>query len=69
MLLSPKKSKFLKSFASKKINYKKNTYNPNLNFGHLCLIANQPTRLTNFQLEAIRVFLRRYLKKSSQMFF
>jgi len=66
MLLSPKKSKFLKSFSNKQIGLAKNA---RLNFGQISLVASQSTRLTNFQYESLRLFLRRYLKKTSQIFF
>jgi len=68
MLLSPKKSNYLKSFAGKHLKHKKNRKSY-LNLGQICLVANEPIQLTNFQFESMRLFLRRYLKKSSQMFF
>ena len=40
-----------------------------INFANLCIVAEQSGTLTNFQLEALRRFLRRYLKKKAQLFF
>ena len=38
-------------------------------FANLSIIAEQSGFLTNFQIEALRRFLRRYLKKKAQLFF
>jgi large subunit ribosomal protein L16 len=69
MLLFPKKPKFLKSFANKKITsnfYKKDN---NFRFSRIGLIAKEAGFIPNFQIEAIRLFLRRLLKKRAQLFF
>ena len=69
MLLFPKKPKYLKSFANKKItsNYikKDNVFR----FSRVGLIAKEAGFIPNFQIEAIRLFLRRFLKKRGQLFF
>jgi large subunit ribosomal protein L16 len=69
MLLFPKKPKYLKSFANKKIisNYMK--HNNILKFSKIALIAKEAGFVPNFQIEAIRLFLRRLLKKRAQLFF
>ena len=69
MFLSPKKPKFNKSFSGKKIapiNDNKTTF---LRFSNFCLIASEAGIITNFQMESIRRFLRRFLKKKGQIFF
>jgi large subunit ribosomal protein L16 len=69
MLLTPKKPKFLKSFANKKItrnNYKEQNI---FRFSKIGLIAKESGFVPNFQIEAVRLFLRRYLKKRAQLFF
>ena len=69
MLLFPKKPKFTKMFSGKKaIKHVKNK-NFSLRFGNYCIIANQTGILTNFQMEAVRKYLRRCLKKKCQLFF
>lgn len=69
MLLIPKKTKYLKSFSSKKITKTKEKKSQNFQFSNYCIVADQAGILTSFQLESIRRFLRRYLKKSAQIFF
>ena len=69
MLLFPKKSKYLKSFSNKKIT---NNYIKNKNifrFSKIGLIAKQAGFIPNYQIEAIRLFLRRLFKKHAQFFF
>lgn len=70
MLLTPKKTKFSKSFSGKKMT-KKTTIPKkcSFRFSNYCIIANQAGVLTNFQIEAIRRLLRRLLKKKAQLFF
>jgi len=69
MLLFPKKPKFFKSFSGKKIT--KDTINKTTRnkFANISLIANQSSKITNFQIEALRKVLRRLLKKKGQIFF
>lgn len=38
-------------------------------YGNIALVANETGKVTNFQLESIRRFLRRFLKKKAQIFF
>ncbi len=69
MLLFPKKPKFIKSFSGNKIvsNYLKKYQT--LKFSRIGLIAKEAGFIPNFQIEAIRLFLRRFLKKRAQLFF
>ena len=69
MLLFPKKPKFFKSFSNRKIvnSYKKK--NNMLKFAKICLIAKEAGFIPNYQIESIRLFLRRLLKKRAQIFF
>ena len=69
MLLFPKKPKFLKSFSNKKIVTNLNKKNNNLKFSNVGLVAKQSGFMPNFQIEAIRILLRRTLKKRSKIFF
>jgi len=70
MLLFPNKYKFSKSFSGQKItgSVKKQT-SRNFLFGDLALITHECGYITNFQIEASRQFLRRFLKKKSKIFF
>ena len=69
MLLFPKKPKYFKSFAGNKIinNYLKK--HSTLRFSRIGLIANESGFIPNFQIESIRIFLRRDLKKRARLFF
>jgi large subunit ribosomal protein L16 len=67
MFLFPKKSKFIKSFSAKKLTAK--TVAKSNIYGNISLIANETGKITNFQIESIRRFLRRFLKKKAQIFF
>jgi large subunit ribosomal protein L16 len=69
MLLFPKKPKFLKSFANKKITSNFSKKDNNFRFSRIGLIAKEAGFIPNFQIEAIRLFLRRLLKKRAQLFF
>jgi len=69
MLLYPQKLKYNKSFSNKKIKTSKLVKPLKTNFSHLSLISAKSGRISNFQLEALRKFLRRYLKKKAQIFF
>jgi len=66
MFLSPKNPKFTKSFIRKKQATCKSKTNK-LNFGDFSLIASESGKITNFQLESIRRFLRRFLKKKARI--
>ena len=69
MLLFPKKPKFFKNFSNRKIvNNSKNKKNI-LKYSKISLIVKEATFIPNFQIETIRLFLRRYLKKRAQIFF
>ena len=68
MFLSPKNPKFTMNFARKKQTTFKSKTNK-MNFGDFCLIASESVKITNFQMEAIRRFLRRFLKKKAKIFF
>jgi large subunit ribosomal protein L16 len=69
MLLFPKKPKFLKSFSGKKGSRITNSKILNLRFGNVAIIANENGKITNFQLEALRRFLKKVFKKKAQLFF
>jgi len=69
MILFPKKYKYSKSFSGKKISKKNKITKSNPNFSHFCLIAEQSTYISNFQIEALKNCFKKYLKKNSQMFF
>jgi large subunit ribosomal protein L16 len=70
MFLFSKKAVFNKSFSGRKLT-KKKTLNTCLSLnkqGQISLVAKENGKITNFQIEAIRRFLRRFLKKKAQMF-
>ena len=69
MLLSPKKTKYQKSFSGKKLTPKVNAYRRTNKYGNILLVAAETGKITNYQIEAIRRFLRRFLKKKAQIFF
>ena len=71
MFLFPKKSKFTTSFSGSRIVVKsiKKSYNIINKRGHISLVANECGKITNFQQEALRRFLRRFLKRKAQLFF
>jgi large subunit ribosomal protein L16 len=69
MLLFPKKSKFSKSFSGKKVTAKNSSGEVNNKYANVCLVAQESGKITNFQLESLRRFLRRFLKKKAQLFF
>ena len=68
MFLSPKKTKYTKTFARKKQTVSKLKTNK-MNFGDFSLIALESGKITNFQLEAIRRFLKYFLRKKARFFF
>lgn len=69
MLLFPKKTKFSKSFSGRKVTPKNAITVSNNKYANIALLANETGKVTNFQLESIRRFLRRFLKKKAQIFF
>jgi large subunit ribosomal protein L16 len=69
MLLSPKKCKFTKNFSNKKIMSSVGAASCYNKYGNVVLIASESGKITNFQLESLRRFLRRFLKKKAQIFF
>ena len=71
MFLFPKKAKFTKSFSGSKLFIKNSKKSCNITnkYGYLSLVAEESGKITNFQHESIRRFLRRFLKKKAQIFF
>jgi len=69
MLLFPKKQKFIKSFTGSKVSPGNVKVIINHSFGQQAIVAKSSGIITNFQIEAIRRFLRRKLKKKAQIFF
>ena len=69
MLLFPRRSKFMKSFSNKKITISNTKVINKLKFAKIGLIAKQAGFIPNFQMEAIRIILRRIVKKKGQIFF
>jgi len=69
MLLFPKKTKYTKSFSGKKITPKSCAAQRTNKYGNVLLLAAETGKITNYQIEAIRRFLRRFLKKKAQIFF
>jgi len=71
MFLFPQKAKYSKNFTGFKMfnkNFKNPTYSTN-RYGCISLVACEYGKITNFQQEAMRRFLRRFLKKKAQIFF
>jgi len=68
MLLTPKKSKFTKTFSNINTKSKLGT-KKTIKFGNFVLISNQIGYITNFQLENLRKTLRKIFKKSGKIFF
>ena len=69
MLLYPKKPKFTKSFANRTIINKVKTKKNIFRFSTLGIISKQAALIPNFQIESIRLFIRRMIKKRAQIFF
>lgn len=71
MLLMPKKPKFTKTFTSKRLFIKnsKKTTNMLNNYANIALIAQESGRITSYQIEAIKRYLKRYLKKKAIILF
>lgn len=68
MLLFPKKPKYLRSYSNKKTTGNCVQLNNSFRFSNLGLIASEAGFISNYQMEAIRLFLRRYIKKHGQLF-
>ena len=68
MLLFPKKPKFLKSFSNKKFTGHLNKKN-SLKFSFVSIVSKENGFIPNFQMEAIRLYLRKMIKKKAQLFF
>lgn len=68
MLLFPKQPRFTKTFSGKKL-LTKNKKNASSKYGNIVLIANETSKITNYQQESMRRFLRRFFKKKAQLFF
>jgi len=68
-MLFPKKTKYSKSFSGKKLTPKVSAICRTNKYGNVMLVAAESGKVTNFQLEALRRFLRRFLKKKAQIFF
>ena len=69
MFLFPKRPKFTSSFSNKKVTNSL-IKNPGVfRFSSIGLIADETGFITGYQLEAIRLFLRRRLSKKAQIFF
>jgi len=69
MLLFPKKPKYFKSFSNKKVTKSSVKKDNILKFSKIGLIAKEAGFIPNYQMEAIRLFARRFLKKRAQIFF
>ena len=68
MLLFPKKTNLTKVFLRQKL-WKKTVKVSKSKYSCLNLIALSSGKITNFQIESLRRFLRRFLKKKAQIFF
>lgn len=68
MFLFPK-IKIYKILFCKKLTAKTEAKVKPNKYGNISLIANETGKITNFQIESIRRFLRRFLKKKAQIFF
>lgn len=69
MLLFPKKPKYLKSYSNRRTQPNSTKNNSILRFSQVSLVAAQHGFIPNFQIEAVRLFLRRLLRKRAQLFF
>jgi ribosomal protein L16/L10AE len=66
MFLAPKRTKFKKSFSRTSIlTSKKSQDSPS--FGNFFLLASSCGYVSNRQIEALRIFLRRSLKKQAKI--
>ena len=59
----------MKSFSGKKIMPVTSSKTSLNKYGNIALVADESGKITNFQMESIRRFLRRFLKKKAQIFF
>ena len=69
MLLFPKNSKFSKSFSNKKTTKKTENKKNIPVHSNLVLISTEAGFLTNFQIESMRRYLRRFVKRQAKYFF
>jgi large subunit ribosomal protein L16 len=69
MLLSPRKIKLTKTFSNKKVSVKNSVGLGSTKYANITLLAAESGKVTNFQFESFRKFLRRFLKKKAQIFF
>jgi large subunit ribosomal protein L16 len=67
--LYPKKPKYLKSFSHKNVSSIHVKNNNIFRFSCVALLAKKHCFIPNFQIEAVRLLLRKFLKKRSQLFF
>ena len=69
-MLYPRKPKFFKSFSNKKIlNKTQNEKKTISKYSQFGLISHESGFIPNFQIEAVRLVLRRVLRKKNQIFF
>jgi large subunit ribosomal protein L16 len=68
MLLFPKKPKFMKSFSNKHNSPIKKSKNKLPTQANIVLVAAQSGFLTNFQIEALRRYLRKFIKRQGRIF-
>ena len=69
MLLFPKKPKYFKSFTNKKLIKLNRKPYTKYRYSKIGLIAKESGFLPNSQIESIRLFLRKTVKKRAQIFF
>jgi len=71
MLLFPKNPKFTKNFTSKRLFVKNSKKMTNMlnNYANIALIANESGKITSYQIESIKRYLKRYLKKKAIILF
>ena len=69
MFLYPKKPKFLKSFSNKRVSSTHLKSTNILRFSCFALLFKKHCFIPYFQIEAVRLLLRRFLRKRSQLFF
>ena len=69
MLLYPKNPRYTKAFSNRKIIKTDKIHNNKTKFAKLSIIAKEAGLISNYQIESIRLFLRRFLKKRAQLFF
>jgi large subunit ribosomal protein L16 len=67
MLLFPKRPKFLKSFSNKQISAIKQSKKKLPAYANIVLVASQSGFLTNFQIEALRRNLLKFVKRQGKL--